>query len=437
MNPFDRKAERSAGEAGWPALPHIPMPSLPDLLKVRDDPGAPVFPPRLIPELRPAQFPNPGFRFGGPALGPQPATGPQLVIGPQPAAPGPQLAPGPQPALGPDSRPSSAPPTTQAHPSIPNAATLVAAGLSGVLIPTEEDGRMSLAVQWLGNKNKDMMDEAMTAKANERPLPDDLICVDGISYEGPDGTPLMADVYRPKDTSADPLPIVVFVHGGALFVGNRKTNREYVELLAERGYVVFVPEYRVLEETDGIGAIADVCAGLSYLASHADEFGGDLTRVLVNAESAGSFPALYATAVLGSSYLQEEFDIQAPELYVRGLACFGGMLYTTSDDPVGLVYHRAVYGDRLRDKDFMELMNPEDRRIEWSLPSVLQVTSGADFLKAHTLRYDEVLERAGHDHRLIYFEEGPELTHAFPSLRPELPQSKEVLDELDAWFRGL
>ena len=418
MSPFDRKADRDA-------LPHIPMPSLPNLLKGGDEPGAPIFPPRLLPELRPAQFPNPGFKFGGP------------VLGPQPAPPVPQPAIGPQPALGSDPRPSSTPSTTQAHPSIPNAAALVAAGLSGVLIPTEEDGRMSLAVQWLGTKSKDKMDEEMTAKANERPLPDDLICIDGITYEGLDGTPLAADVYRPKDTSADPLPIVVFVYGGGLFVGSRKTNREYVELMAERGYVVFVPEYRVLEETDGIGSIADVCAGLSYLASHASEFGGDLTRVLVNAESAGSFPALYATAVLGSAYLQEEFGIQAPELYVRGLACFGGMLYTTSDDPVGLVYHRAVYGNRLRDKDFMELMNPEDRRIERSLPSVLQVTSGADFLKYHTLRYDEVLERAGHDHRLIYFEEGPELTHAFPSLRPELPQSKEVLDELDAWFRGL
>ena len=296
---------------------------------------------------------------------------------------------------------------------------------------------MSLALQWLGNKGKDVLDEVASAKAIERPLPDDLVCHSDISYEGPDGTPLVADVYRPKDASADPLPIVVFVHGGALLMGSRKTNREYVEYLAERGYVVFVPEYRVLEETDGIGAIADVCAGLSYLEAHAGEFGGDLTRILINAESAGSYPALYATALLGSPSLQEAFGIKAPELSVRGLACFGGMLYTTGVDPVGLVYHRVIYGDRLRDKDFMELMNPEDPRIESSLPAVLQVTSGADYLKSHTLRYDEALNKSGHDHRLLYFEEGKELTHAFPSLHPELPQSREVLDELDSWFREL
>ena len=296
---------------------------------------------------------------------------------------------------------------------------------------------MNPVFRWLGTKGNSVMDKVITTTATVRPLPDGLVCFDSVSYKGPDGASLAADVYRPKDTSADPLPIVVFVHGGALHMGSRKFNRGYIERVAERGCVVFVPDYRILEETDGVGEIADVCTGLSYLKSHASEFGGDLSRVLVNGESAGVFPALYATALLGSSYLQEVLNIEVPEMSAQGLACYGGMLYTTGGDPVGLAYHRAMYGNRLRDKGFMELMNPEDPRVESSLPPVLQVTSGADFLKAHTLRYDEALAKAGHDHRLIYYEEGKELTHAFPSLRPELPQSKEVLDELDAWFREL
>ncbi len=371
MNPFDRKTERDVGEAVPLALLRVPT--------TKAD---------------------------------RPAFGPRIQL-----------------------RPPSIPTMEEARPALLVATAIVGAGLVGVVAQDEGDGRMDPVTRWLGNRGKDVLDEMMTKKASKRPLSDDLVCFDGVSYEGPDGTPLLADVYRPKDASANPLPIVVFVHGGGLLMGSRKTNREYAELLAERGYVVFVPEYRFLEETDGIGAIADVCAGLSYLESHAAEFGGDLTRVLVNAESAGAFPALYATALLGSPSLQEKLGIKAPGLSPCGLALFAGLLYTTSDDPVGLIYHRAVYGDRLRDKDFMELMNPENPRVESSLPSVLQVTSGADFLKPHTLRYDEALERAGHDHRLVYFEEGKELTHAFPSLHPELPQSREVLDELDAWFR--
>ena len=281
------------------------------------------------------------------------------------------------------------------------------------------------------------MAEVVSTQATAHPLPDDLVFIGDLSYEGADGAPLAADVYRPKDASADPMPIAVFVHGGGLFVGSRKANREYAELLAQRGYVVFVPEYRLIDETDGIGAIADVCSGLTYLKAHVAEFGGDLSRILMIGESAGGFLALYATALTNSPLLREMFGINAPDLSIRGLASFGGMLYTTGVDSIGLVYRRDMYGERLHDADFKDLMNPENPRIEMNLPPVLQVTSGADFLKSYTLRYNRALMLAGHDHRLIYYAEGKELKHAFPSLRPELPQSKEVLAELDTWFRRL
>lgn len=296
---------------------------------------------------------------------------------------------------------------------------------------------MNPVLKYLGTSGKEKMAEIVSAEVNDHPLPDDLIFLGDLAYEGPDGTLLAADVYLPLDPPADPLPIAVFVHGGGLFVGSRKANRTYAELLAQRGYVVFVPEYRLIDQTDGIGAIADVCAGLSYLKEHADVLGGDLDRILVIGESAGGFLTLYATALLASPQLQAMFGIKPPELSARGLALFGGMLYTSGIDPIGLVYRRDMYGERLRDEHFKEFLDPEDPRVESSLPPVLLVTSGVDFLKSYTLRYSKALTMAGHDHRLIYYKKGKELVHAFPSLHPELPQSMEVLDELDAWFKRL
>ena len=296
---------------------------------------------------------------------------------------------------------------------------------------------MNLILKFLGSWGKDWMAKVISSSETAHPLPDDLTCVEDMEYVGSDGASLAADVYRPKDTSAGPLPIAVFVHGGGLFVGSRKANRSYAELLAQRGYVVYLPEYRLISEANALGEIADVCAGLSYLKEHAAEFGGDLSRVYIIGESAGGFLSLYATALLRSPLLQKTFGIEAPDLSARGLACFGGMLYTARFDIIGLVYRRDLYGERLHDDSFMELIDPAHPRIEMNLPPVLQVTSGKDFLKSYTLRYNEALTSAGHDHRLIFYKEGKELTHAFPSLQPELLQSKEVLDELDAWFRKL
>ena len=281
------------------------------------------------------------------------------------------------------------------------------------------------------------MAKMISSDASERPLRDDIVYIEDLAYQGPDGASLAADVYLPAQKPEGLLPIAVFVHGGGLFVGTRKANRVYAELVAARGYVVFVLEYRLIDQTDAMGSISDVCAGLSYLKDHAAEFGGDLDRVLVIGESAGGFLSLYATALLNSPLLQEKFGIKAPDLSVRAFASFGGMLYTARFDPIGLVYRRDLYGERRHDDSFMEFMDPGSPRVHFKLPPVFQVTSSADFLKRYTLRFNEALALAGHNHRLVYYEEGKELTHAFPSLKPELPQSTEVLDELDAWFRGL
>ncbi len=296
---------------------------------------------------------------------------------------------------------------------------------------------MNFVLRYLSTSGKARIAEVISTQEQEHPLPDGLVCLEDLAYEASDGSPLAADVYRPKDKSAAPLPIAVFVHGGGLFVGSRKANRAYAELLAERGYVVFVPEYRLIDQTDGIGAISDVCAGFSYLKDHAAELGGDLERVLVIGESAGGFLTLYATALANSHQLQEALDIEPHTLPVRRLACFGGMFYTGEFDPIGLVYRRTMYGEHLSDEHFKQLIDPEDPRVVSGLPPMLLVTSGADFLKSYTLRYTRALMMAGHDHRLIYYKKGKELVHAFPSLHPELPQSMEVLDALDTWFREL
>lgn len=297
--------------------------------------------------------------------------------------------------------------------------------------------RTNFILRWLSTNGKEAMSKIISTQTTDHPIPDHITYMPDLAYESVDGVPLGADVYRPKNTSADPLPIVVFVHGGGLFCGSRKANREYAELLAERGYVVFVPTYRLIDEADGPHSIADVCTSFWYLMDHASEFGGDLSRVFVNGESAGAFLSLYAVALTNSALLRESFGIDAPELNIRGFASFGGMLYTAEFDMIGLVYRRSLYGKRMDDEAFRVLLNPEDPRIEPKLPPVLQVSSSEDFLKSYTLRYNRALALTGHDHRLIYFQHGKELTHAFPSLQPQLPESKVVLDELDHWFKGL
>jgi len=253
-------------------------------------------------------------------------------------------------------------------------------------------------------------------------------------YQGAEGVPLAVDIFRAKTGDLRPLPVVIMIHGGGLVVGTRKMSRTFCENLASHGFLVFAPEYRRITETDVFREFGDITAAFSCISGILEEYGGDPEQVTVASESAGSFLALYAIAAMNSAELREQFGLSASPLRVHALACFSGMFYTTRRDPVGLVYSRNLYGEKRKDAAFMRKMNPESPEIMEKLPPVFLAGSAADILRGYTKRYAAALRRAGHPCELLYFKKNRELTHAFPALKPELQESRKVLEKMVEWI---
>ncbi len=267
-------------------------------------------------------------------------------------------------------------------------------------------------------------------------IPDGILEYLDIPFQGAEGVPLEVDIFRPKGRGLRPLPVVVMIHGGGLVVGTRKMSRTFCENLAERGFLIFAPEYRRATETNVFEEIGDVSAAFSFVSERIVEYGGDPDRVIVISESAGTFLSVYAIAAMGSPALREAFGLPAASLHVRALACFSGLFYTARRDGVGLVYSRNLYGEKRKDPSFIRYMDPECPEVMEHLPPVFLAGSDADFLRDYTKRYAAALRRAGHPCMLIYYEDNKMLTHAFPALKPELPESRDVLDKLLEWIAG-
>ena len=49
----------------------------------------------------------------------------------------------------------------------------------------------------------------------------------------------------------------------------------------------------------------------------------------------------------------------------------------------------------------------------------------------------QALRRAGHPCELVYYKDNGKLTHAFPALKPDLPESGKVIDQMLDWSKGL
>lgn len=124
------------------------------------------------------------------------------------------------------------------------------------------------------------------------------------------------DIYLPDD-DVKKRPLLVLLHGGAFFVGDKgvETMTTWCEHFAGIGYVVATINYRMgftLSKRSiqkcGYEAIQDAHAAIRYLVAHADEYGIDPNYIFVGGTSAGSITALGMTFMTNSTRPPFVFD---------------------------------------------------------------------------------------------------------------------------------
>ena len=113
----------------------------------------------------------------------------------------------------------------------------------------------------------------------------------GVAY-GDDPRQTM-DVYAPA--AAEGLPTVVFFYGGGWDSGSKDVYGWAAQALAARGFVVFVPDYRVVPQVLFPSFIEDAAAATARAGDLAATHGGDAGRLGVLGHSAGAHLAMMIT----------------------------------------------------------------------------------------------------------------------------------------------
>jgi acetyl esterase/lipase len=105
---------------------------------------------------------------------------------------------------------------------------------------------------------------------------------------GPDGGPdVRVRTYRPASLPPN-APVLYWIHGGGMVVGNVEMNDPYcADIAQELNVLVASVEYRLAPEHPFPSPIEDCYAGLCWLASSAGMLGMDRARVAIGGGSAG------------------------------------------------------------------------------------------------------------------------------------------------------
>jgi acetyl esterase/lipase len=126
-----------------------------------------------------------------------------------------------------------------------------------------------------------------------------------VVYAVVNGVPLALDLYFP-DRGTPPLPVAMYVHGGAWMQGDKSEGAGLTDVpeLLGRGYLVVSVNYRLAPAARWPAQIEDVKAAVRFLRASAERFGLDPERIGAWGSSAGG----HLVAMLGVADASAGFD---------------------------------------------------------------------------------------------------------------------------------
>ncbi len=118
------------------------------------------------------------------------------------------------------------------------------------------------------------------------------------------------DIYRPAKATGK-LPVIVFFYGGSWQFGHRSDYAFMASLLAKRGFVVAVPDYRLHPDVKFPAFLHDCAAATAYIFKHISAHHGNPEQIFLMGHSAGAYNAVMLG--LASQFLAAE-GINASQL---------------------------------------------------------------------------------------------------------------------------
>jgi len=144
------------------------------------------------------------------------------------------------------------------------------------------------------------------------PLPRPARSIDtvrNLDYAGDGRASHRLDIVRRRGTPPEGAPVLVYIHGGAWVIGDkREQGFPLMFELARRGWVAVTINYGLSPRATWPDQIVDCKRAIAWVHEHIGEFGGDPGFIAVSGGSAGGHLAALAALTAGDDAFQPGFE---------------------------------------------------------------------------------------------------------------------------------
>jgi acetyl esterase/lipase len=263
---------------------------------------------------------------------------------------------------------------------------------------------------------------AKLAAALDRHAPADVLgLIDERYGTDPD---MLLDVFRPA-SATEPLPLVVWVHGGGFVGGTKEELAGYFKLLASNGFAVAAPRYSLAPGQRYPVPLRQLMQALQYLQANAGRLLIDPDRIALAGDSAGAHIAAQAGALVTTPGYAEAVGITPAitSAQLRGLVLACGpydlQLARHASSPAGRLFVQIVLRAYSGKRRFLD----DPAFAAWSItgnvsttfPPALITVGNADPLRPHSEGLAGELRTRGAETETLFFPAGhqPPLGHEY------------------------
>ncbi|MDG4863458.1 alpha/beta hydrolase fold domain-containing protein, partial [Streptomyces sp. T-3] len=261
-----------------------------------------------------------------------------------------------------------------------------------------------------------------------------------LNVPGPPGGPDVTLVSARPAGVDGPLPLLYYMHGGAMVMGNAwsvlpRILREWVLPLE---LAVLSVEYRLAPQAQYPAPLEDCYAGLVWAAGHAAELGIDADRIIIGGKSAGGGLAAALALLardrggpraLGQLLLCPMLDDRMTTVSSHQMSGLG-LWDLTSHETVW----RAVLGERHGAADLPPYAAPARATDLSGLPPAYVEVGSAEMFRDEDVAYANAIWHAGGQAELHVW---PGAYHGFDGIAPKAALSQDARDARTRWLRRL
>lgn len=277
-----------------------------------------------------------------------------------------------------------------------------------------------------------------SARLAKKDFPTDVIQYTDIPYID-DGTwEHKLDVYVPEGTKPNArLPVIIDVHGGGWYYGDKELNKFFCLHLCREGFVVFNMSYRLAPQHNIKDMMEDVMSALNYIGNHLKDYPCDKNRVFITGDSAGGQLASHATAITINKDMRKAYGVKKPKLKIKAVGLTSpcpyakpkGLMKFYLKEIVGKKYKKENYGKYL---DFKKVIKTCDDKF----PPTIIFTSLFDVIAEFQAKDAYKLLKKNGTKAKFDKRFNPALQHVYMVTDPDLPGGQRAIKMMTEFFKN-